>query len=199
MKKIAAALAATALAALALVAPISPAAAYPDPVCTVSVSSTQVRAGEPFTVTVTSDIPADLTATYRGVTRSASQTLQLVAQFVAPQTDRDLQTTVTTTCNGQPGSTAGVTVIGSGGGGGDDADADGGADSDADGGVNADADGGVNADAGNTDAAADADADAGDANGILPGTGGTDFWLLVLGALLVIAGVGTVVARRRRS
>lgn len=49
------------------------------------------------------------------------------------------------------------------------------------------------------DAAADADADAGDAAGILPGTGGADLWLLVLGALLVLAGIGAVVQRRRSS
>lgn len=52
---------------------------------------------------------------------------------------------------------------------------------------------------GGGDAAADADADAGDAAGILPGTGGTDLWLLVLGALLVLAGIGAVVQRRRSS
>lgn len=170
MKKFAAALVASALAAFALVAPVSPAAAvdgpYPAAQCDVQVSSTTVRSGEPFTVTVRviNDIAADLSATYRGTTRSKDDTLELKAEFVAPRTDRDLRTQVTTTCDGEPGSVADILVLGSDG-----------------------ADDGIG----------DADADAGDANGILPGTGGTDLWLLLLGVLLLLAGVGAVVQRRR--
>lgn len=170
MKKIAATLVATALAAFALVAPATVASAvtYPAAQCDIQVSSTTVRSGEPFTVTVrvVNDVPADLSATYRDTTRSKDDTLELVAQFTAPRTSRNLTTQVTTTCDGQPGSIADILVLGDGAG-----------------------DGG--------DAAADSDADAGDANGFLPGTGGTDLWLLILGALLVLAGTGAVVRRRR--
>ena len=170
MKKIAATLVATALAAFALVAPATVASAvtYPAAQCDIQVSSTTVRSGEPFTVTVrvVNDVPADLSATYRDTTRSKDDTLELVAQFTAPRTSRNLTTQVTTTCDGQPGSIADILVLG-------DAVGDGG------------------------DGVADSDADAGDANGILPGTGGADLWLLILGALLVIAGTGAVVRRRR--
>lgn len=172
MKKIAATLVATALAAFALVAPATVASAvtYPAAQCDIQVSSTTVRSGEPFTVTVrvVNDVPADLSATYRGTTRSKDDTLELVAQFTAPRTTRNLDTQVTTTCDGQAGSSADILVLGDGAG---------------------DGDGG--------DGVADSDADAGDANGILPGTGGTDLWLLILGALLVVAGTGAVVRRRR--
>lgn len=41
------------------------------------------------------------------------------------------------------------------------------------------------------------DADNADSNGVLPNTGGSNLWLLVAGAALVIAGSGAVVARRR--
>lgn len=173
MKKIAATLVATALAAFALVAPATVASAvtYPAAQCDIQVSSTTVRSGEPFTVTVrvVNDVPADLSATYRDTTRSKDDTLELVAQFTAPRTSRNLTTQVTTTCDGQPGSIADILVLGDGAGDGD----------------------------GGSDGVADADADAGDANGFLPGTGGTDLWLLILGALLVLAGTGAVVRRRR--
>lgn len=51
-------------------------------------------------------------------------------------------------------------------------------------------------------AAADADGDDGaadgDDNGLLPGTGGASLWLLVVGAALLVAGVGVVYVVRRR-
>jgi LPXTG-motif cell wall-anchored protein len=99
------------------------------------------------------------------------------------------------------GGSQGDADVSADGGSQSDADADGGSQGDAD--VNADGlgsqgDADVNAGGAGTDGVADADAGAEDRNGILPGTGGTDFWLLVLGALLVLAGVGAVVARRRR-
>jgi LPXTG-motif cell wall-anchored protein len=184
MKKFAAALAASALAALALVAPASAASAAADPyaptVCDVQVSSTEVRSGEPFTVTVTADLASIISVTFNGETKkSPSEVTTFEAEFIAPRVQSDRQYPVSVSCGTTDGSLAGVTVLGPGGGSDGDADAD--------------------ADGGSVNAAADSDTDAGDAAGILPGTGGTDFWLLVLGAGLVLAGLGTVVVRRRRS
>ena len=213
MKKHLAALVASVVAAVGLVAlpsaTLAPAQGatvpYPVLVCDIQVSKTRVAPGETFTATVTADVPTTITATYEGQTRSASKTTKLVATFTAPQVTRSTSTTVRAICGDKAGSGAEVIVAPSGGSDGDggaqgDADADGGsqgdADVSADGGSQGDAD--VNAGGAGTDGVADADAGTEDRNGILPGTGGTDFWLLVLGALLVLAGVGAVVARRRR-
>lgn len=173
MKKLVAALVAVVAAALSLAAPTTAVAAtYPPIQCDVQVSPAQVRPGQQFTVTVTADQRTTLTATYRNVTKRAENARRLVAQFTAPRVSTTQTTRVTTTCNGNAGSVADVLVV---------------------------AGDGVGPASGGTDGVADADADAGDANGILPGTGGTDFWLLVLGVLLVVAGAGAVVARRRRN
>jgi LPXTG-motif cell wall-anchored protein len=168
MNKLVAAVVAAVVVAFGLVAPATSATAatYPPASCDIQVSSTQVRPGQPFTVTVTADKKADITATYLKVTRGVQDARRLVAEFVAPRVSRTTVTRVITTCDGQPGSIADITVVAGTG-------------------------------LGDSDSVADADADAGDANGILPGTGGTDLWLLVLGALLVLAGVGAVVVRRR--
>lgn len=176
MKKIAAALVASALAAFALVGPISPASAvdlpvptespYPPTVCDLQLSKTRVAPGETFTATVTSDQPTIITASYEDQSFSEDDTMKLVATFTAPNTTSTRTTQVVATC-GELGAVSADVLVAVGG---DD-----------------------------SDAAADADADAGDAAGILPGTGGADLWLLVLGALLVLAGIGAVVQRRRSS
>jgi LPXTG-motif cell wall-anchored protein len=177
MKKIAAALVASALAALALMGPASPAAAvdgpipteapYPPTVCDLQLSKTRVAPGETFTATVTADQPTTITVSYEDQSFSEDDTLELVATFTAPSTTSTRTTQVVAACGDLAAVSADVVV----------AVGDGGA----------------------VDAAGDADADAGDASGILPETGGTDFWLLLLGALLLAAGVGAVVQRRRSS
>ena len=176
MKKIVAALVASALAAFALVGPVSPASAaglasadapYPPTVCDLQLSKTRVAPGETFTATVTSDQPTVITVSYEDQSFSEDDTMELVATFTAPAASSTRSTQVVATCGDLGAVSAEVLVVV---GGGDDGDA-----------------------------AADADADAGDAAGILPGTGGTDLWLLVLGALLVLAGIGAVVQRRRSS
>lgn len=174
MKKIAAALVASALATFALVGPVSPAAAvdlpiptespYPLTVCDLQLSKTRVAPGETFTATVTADQPATITVSYGDQSFSEDDTLELVATFTAPNVASTRTTRVVATCGDLAAVSADVLVLV----GGDDGDA-----------------------------AADSDADAGDAAGFLPGTGGTDLWLLVLGALLVLAGLGAVVQRRR--
>lgn len=168
MKKLAAALVATALTAFALVGGVSPASAvdtapYPPTVCDIQVSKARVAPGETFTATVTTDQFTTITASYEGQRASKADTKKLVATFTAPNVTSTRSTQVRATCGDLEGALAGVLVV-----------------------VGAGADGVADADAGT------------DANGILPGTGGTDLWILVLGLLLLLAGAAAV-ARRRRS
>ncbi len=160
MKSVRILVAAVLASAAAILATGTPAQAYPDPVCTVSVSPQRIVAGSQFTATVTSTVATDLSATYRGVTKSASDATRLVARFNAGSAGSHQ---LSISCGGEIKGVA-VQVL-------------------------------------PADAAID-DPDGNDngtgpsSNGLLPNTGGLPWILLVIGAVLVVAG-GTVAVRRR--
>lgn len=157
MKSVRILVAAVLASAAAILATGTPAQAYPDPVCTVSVSPQRIVAGSQFTATVTSTVATDLSATYRGVTKSASDATRLVATFNAGSAGSHQ---LSISCGGEIRGVA-LQILPAG----------------------------ANVDP-------DDNAQAPSSNGILPNTGGLPWILLVIGAVLVVAG-GAVAVRRR--
>ncbi|WP_375000610.1 LPXTG cell wall anchor domain-containing protein [Aeromicrobium sp. CTD01-1L150] len=72
---------------------------YPDAVCDLSISPQSVQGGDDFTVTVTSDRPADLSVTFRGETRSESGVRKLVTTFRAPTVSEAQSMLVSASCD----------------------------------------------------------------------------------------------------
>lgn len=83
-----------------VVLPTNVAQAYPDPVCNITVSATELEGGEPLTISVTSDIEADLSVTFLGETRSEENATVLEETFQTPRVSRESTRTIEASCDG---------------------------------------------------------------------------------------------------
>jgi hypothetical protein len=166
----------------ALVATAQSASAYPAPVFDLSVDHQVVVGGNPFTATATASV--DCTQwTLRFLDQTATGTgKKLVHQFSTPVVSKKTVYPVSATCTYTDASGAAGTAI-------QVRSATWTGDIPitllprSSGGV-----GGPSAGGGS----------GGDHNGILPGTGGPAFWVLVVAVLLVLAGLTAMVRSRRR-
>lgn len=103
MKKIVGGLIASLLAALVVVFSASSVQAvedpYPDLVCTLTVSDTSVVGGSEVTIGVSSDVPANLSITFLGETRTRAGATELLETFRTPVVDRRELATIEGSCD----------------------------------------------------------------------------------------------------
>lgn len=164
----------------------APAQAYPDPTITIELSGDEFVGGLTFDFEVSSGAtPCDWTVSYPEAVggpadQTATGTTSISGTYDTKPVTTRTPTTITATCEYDPADVPQPRG----------------------GGATAEVSAADTASASATvyllpTATGDGDADGGDDNGGLPGTGGSSLWILIAGAALVVVGGGAVALSRR--
>ncbi len=152
--------------------------AYPDPTITISIPGNEIIGGDTFDFTASSgDVDCDWTVTYGGAQQTGSGT-SISGTYDTPAVSKRTATTITAVCEYQTATSSASAA----------ATAE----------VSA-------ADTASASATVyllprGGDTDGGsDDNGALPDTGGSNLWIVIVGAALLVVGAAALALSRRRS